>query len=233
MSLLGSTLGGWSNFRKLNLEDKAVFNSALEGFVGVNYEPMEVQSQVVAGVNYRYLCKANLIDEPTLHYFSWVSMFAPLDGKPYITNIQRIEEPKMVESQKVDQFELVSLKASLRNNAGESAEDVLGFERLVRDGNECYQYYQAERGVGLTHATQVICPLGLAIIEGYKFDYKQAIEVFYTGNWGSKFIKLSLSKVLSPEVKEPVWTFVSDLGTQVQIGADTGEILKAVLLEKV
>ncbi|BCL73292.1 hypothetical protein VINI7043_18434 [Vibrio nigripulchritudo ATCC 27043] len=226
-------LGGWSNFRQLNLEDKSVFNSAFDGFVGVHYEPFEVQTQVVAGVNYRYLCKANRVNEPALHFFAWVSIFTPLDGGAYITNIQRIQEPNVVQNQKVDQFELVSLTAVLNNGVAESAEDVLGFEHLVREGDECYQYYQAERGLGLTHANQVMCPMGLGVIDGYKVSYKQAIELFHTGDWGGKFIYLTLSRIVSLNVKEPVWTFISDLGTQVQIGANTGEIHEAVLTELV
>jgi hypothetical protein len=39
-------------------EAQKVFNEALKGFVGANYTPLAFASQIVAGINYCFLCKA-------------------------------------------------------------------------------------------------------------------------------------------------------------------------------
>ena len=51
MSEQAVLLGGWTAYHKLSAKDQAVFNQALEGFVGVQYTPFEVSTQVVAGTN--------------------------------------------------------------------------------------------------------------------------------------------------------------------------------------
>jgi len=83
--------GGWTEYRDLTSEDKAVFDEALQGFVGVNYTPNSVATQVVAGVNYRFKCTA------TLHRpngdTKWeviVEIYQPLEGTPHIISIARV-----------------------------------------------------------------------------------------------------------------------------------------------
>lgn len=82
-------VGGWTPYHPLTPKDKEVFKEALGGFVGVNYTPEEVSSQVVNGTNYRYLSKASLPGSSA----SWqaiVEIYAPINGKPHITQIHRI-----------------------------------------------------------------------------------------------------------------------------------------------
>ncbi len=83
--------GGWTKYRDLTSEDKAVFDEALEGLIGVNYTPNSVATQVVAGVNYRFKCTA------TLHRPSgdteWeviIVIYKPLEGAPHIIEIVRV-----------------------------------------------------------------------------------------------------------------------------------------------
>ncbi|WP_421207133.1 hypothetical protein [Aeromonas enteropelogenes] len=54
MSEQAVLVGGWTAYHKLTAEDQAVFDQALKGFVGVQYVPFEVSTQVVAGTNYRF-----------------------------------------------------------------------------------------------------------------------------------------------------------------------------------
>lgn len=82
--------GGWSQYRELTDEDKAVFNEALEGFVGVDYQPKAVSTQVVAGMNYRFKCDATLPGPIPMQWEAIVEIFSPLEGKPHITGIQKI-----------------------------------------------------------------------------------------------------------------------------------------------
>ncbi|MBK5542124.1 MULTISPECIES: hypothetical protein [Pseudomonas] len=82
-------VGGWTAYHKLTPKDQEVFKEALAGFVGVNYTPELVSTQVVNGTNYRYQTKATLPGSSS----SWqaiVEIYAPINGKPHITQIHRI-----------------------------------------------------------------------------------------------------------------------------------------------
>ncbi|WP_230013002.1 hypothetical protein [Pseudomonas chlororaphis] len=82
-------VGGWTPYHKLTPKDQEVFKEALAGFVGVHYAPELVSTQVVNGTNYRYQSKATLPGSSE----SWqavVEIYAPIKGKPHITQIHRI-----------------------------------------------------------------------------------------------------------------------------------------------
>ena len=90
MSNLAETLvGGWSAFHPLTANDQAVFNQALNGFVGVHYTPTSVATQIVAGTNYRFKCTAS-IPPAEVVWEAIVEIYAPLVGNPHITGITRI-----------------------------------------------------------------------------------------------------------------------------------------------
>ncbi|MGE7955622.1 hypothetical protein ACQKQA_03315 [Pseudomonas sp. NPDC089530] len=89
MSAQEHFVGGWTPYHELTPKDKEVFKEALAGFVGVHYTPEKVSTQVVNGTNYRYLSKATLPGSSD----SWqavVEIYAPIKGKPHITQIHRI-----------------------------------------------------------------------------------------------------------------------------------------------
>ncbi|MDU9391966.1 hypothetical protein [Pseudomonas sp. zfem002] len=83
-------VGGWTPYHPLTAQDKAVFEEALAGFVGVNYQPLEVSTQVVNGTNYRYLTNASLPGASQVVWRAVVEIYAPINGKPHITQIHRI-----------------------------------------------------------------------------------------------------------------------------------------------
>lgn len=60
MSEQAVLVGGWTAYHKLTAKDQAVFDAALKGFVGGQYKPFEVSTQVVAGTNYRFKCKSTV-----------------------------------------------------------------------------------------------------------------------------------------------------------------------------
>lgn len=79
--------GGWTAFEELSRQAIMVFSEATNGLVGVDYEPLFVKSQVVAGTNYKFLCKARTITQTPEVFIALVSVFKPLDGAARLTPI--------------------------------------------------------------------------------------------------------------------------------------------------
>ena len=82
--------GGWTSWNfTLSHEAMQVFKEATRGLLGVSYTPLAFASQVVAGLNYSFLCKATAVvpDPPTrvvkMHLFQPL----PGGGTPQITQI--------------------------------------------------------------------------------------------------------------------------------------------------
>lgn len=90
MSEQAVLVGGWTAYHKLTAEDQAVFNQAMKGFVGVQYTPFEVSTQVVAGTNYRFKCKSTVPLAQPIHGEAVVQIFQSLDGSAHITSITPI-----------------------------------------------------------------------------------------------------------------------------------------------
>ncbi|GLX91167.1 hypothetical protein Pfra02_37350 [Pseudomonas fragi] len=61
----------------------------LTGFVDVSFTPEEVSSQIVNGINYRYKSIAT-ISGSISGLQAIVEIYAPINGKPYITQPHRI-----------------------------------------------------------------------------------------------------------------------------------------------
>lgn len=82
--------GGWqaSESPEITSELRAVFDKALDGFVGVGYEPIAyLGRQIVAGTNHAFFCRAQVIYPNSLPYFAIVFIYEDLDGKAEITDI--------------------------------------------------------------------------------------------------------------------------------------------------
>lgn len=89
MATLESLVGGWTAYHPLTPEDQQVFKEALNGFIGVNYEPSEVSTQLVNGTNYRYKCTAS-IPPAEVVWQAIVEIYKPINGKPHIVSIIRL-----------------------------------------------------------------------------------------------------------------------------------------------
>lgn len=83
-------VGGWTKFRPVTEEDFAVFNEALNGLVGVSYEPLIVATQLVNGTNYRFICNATTMTNPPSDYLAEITIFKPLEGPAVITSIKQL-----------------------------------------------------------------------------------------------------------------------------------------------
>lgn len=72
----------------ITAELQEIFNKALEGYDGVKLEPVELLStQVVAGINYRFLCNETVLVPNAEPKEVIVTVFEDLDGSCSITDV--------------------------------------------------------------------------------------------------------------------------------------------------
>ncbi|QZT38441.1 hypothetical protein K5X82_05975 [Halosquirtibacter xylanolyticus] len=85
-----SCCGGFTPYSKdIPMDALDAFHEAMEGFVGVGYEPLCYASQVVQGTNYCFFCNATLVVADPVVYPAFVEVFKPLEGKACITHISK------------------------------------------------------------------------------------------------------------------------------------------------
>lgn len=83
-------MGGWSEYKPLTEEAKKVFEDVLNNFVGVDYSPLLVATQVVAGENMNFFCNAKAVYPSAPNKGAIVSIYKPLDGEAHITEIKEV-----------------------------------------------------------------------------------------------------------------------------------------------
>lgn len=77
-------LGGWSNFDfTLTPQAKDSFEAAMSPLFGAQYTPLAFASQVVAGINYCFICEVQYATLPTNENAVLVYIYQPLDGRPH------------------------------------------------------------------------------------------------------------------------------------------------------
>ena len=82
--------GGWqiADTAALTPELRDTFDSAMEGLVGVGYEPLALLAeQLVAGMNRCVLCRAQAVYPDAQPYYALVFVYEDLSGKAEITRI--------------------------------------------------------------------------------------------------------------------------------------------------
>jgi hypothetical protein len=82
--------GGWFGFHDVSPAEKEVLTSALNGLLGVKYDPLQVATQVVSGTNYCFLCKATVLSPSATPHPVLIRVYQPLSGKPHISSIAPI-----------------------------------------------------------------------------------------------------------------------------------------------
>lgn len=124
---------------------------------------------------------------------------------------------------------LLKKSGRLKNNYAKAPGDISGFDYIIHGKHEghCYQYFVGSPPLdGMTQAESVPCPVGIEIFNSFKIGYREAIQIFHSGNWGDSFSSIILSKPESyPPSNEPFWNILSNLGLQVIIGANSGKII--------
>lgn len=84
--------GGYTQQRPLEVSEHELFRQVTAGMTGVSYTPESVGTQVVAGTNYRFVCKAKTVTPNPETYRAEVIVFKPLpgQGEAKITKITRL-----------------------------------------------------------------------------------------------------------------------------------------------
>lgn len=93
-------LGGWKNVEDGTLNDdlKSIFNSALEGLLGANYEPIELlATQVVNGTNYKFLASGTKATNPIIEGTYNIIVNKSSDGTISLVDIEVVEEKEILE----------------------------------------------------------------------------------------------------------------------------------------
>lgn len=82
--------GGYANFRKIDEKEKALFVEAMKNLLGVHYTLLCVSSQVVNGINYRFLCEAKVVAPDPVPYNALVTIYSPIQGEPVVLEIRTV-----------------------------------------------------------------------------------------------------------------------------------------------
>ena len=99
-------MGGWNvpESNEITEEQKAIFDKAVEKLLGVNYEPVAyLASQVVAGMNHCFLCKATVVAPDAVPAFKLVYIYEDLEGNATVSsiadlNIALLQEGRIADS---------------------------------------------------------------------------------------------------------------------------------------
>lgn len=86
--------GGWQATTDTAIDEdaQAAFDAAMEGLLGVEYEPIDLlATQVVAGTNYCFLCRSTIVVPDAVPGYAFVYVYKDLSGKAEILDIQDIE----------------------------------------------------------------------------------------------------------------------------------------------
>ncbi len=87
----GQVAGGWAAAQDTAVTDEiaAKVARALEGLVGVNYEPvMYLGSQVVAGTNHAVLCRATVVVPDAVPFWAVLYLYEDLEGNVTVMKIE-------------------------------------------------------------------------------------------------------------------------------------------------
>ena len=86
--------GGWQRTESAEIteEERAVFDKAMEGLLGVNYVPVALEgTQVVAGRNYCFLCNSTVVYPGAETKQALVYIYEDLNGNASVTEIVPFE----------------------------------------------------------------------------------------------------------------------------------------------
>lgn len=92
---LNTHVGAYTLYHVVTEEETEIFNEAMATTIGVDYEPLLVATQLVAGINYRFVCNARALTLSSTPYLAEVTIFVPLPSatsqKPVCVTIKRLE----------------------------------------------------------------------------------------------------------------------------------------------
>jgi hypothetical protein len=83
-------VGNYGPFHPVSEYESAVFNQVTADKIGVSFEANYVSTQVVSGINYRFAGTETITDKDSTKRPVFITVYAPLDGTPYITGVQNV-----------------------------------------------------------------------------------------------------------------------------------------------
>lgn len=86
---LGIMVGGWKPYRVMDAETQQVFDQAVN-LLGVDYSPIAVASQLVAGVNYSFFCNAKVVGPNTPNEAVMILVYVNPEGLGKLQSIQSV-----------------------------------------------------------------------------------------------------------------------------------------------
>ncbi|MBO4835273.1 MAG: hypothetical protein J5483_04090 [Lachnospiraceae bacterium] len=92
----GALLGGWivtgDMTSQLTDDERAVFDQAIDGLVGAEYEPISIiATQLVAGMNYAYLCTTTPVVPDSKPHWTIAVVYKDLQGNASLSNVADLE----------------------------------------------------------------------------------------------------------------------------------------------
>ena len=90
----GPAVGSWAAAENTEItpDELAVFDKAIEGLMGVKYEPvLLLGTQVVAGTNYAFLCKGTVVYPDALPYWYILYVYEDLQGNVKVLDVENLE----------------------------------------------------------------------------------------------------------------------------------------------
>lgn len=82
--------GGWSTYEALDEDTQKVFDQVTKGLEGVDYTPLCVSKQVVAGMNYCFFCVGKTVVKEPVKKNYYIEVYVDLGGKSEKPEIKQI-----------------------------------------------------------------------------------------------------------------------------------------------
>lgn len=79
-------VGGWTSLHVPDAKELAIFKEVTAPLLGVQYEALEVRSQIVNGTNYQYIANQTVVGSTLVRRVA-VAVYDPINGQPHITSI--------------------------------------------------------------------------------------------------------------------------------------------------
>lgn len=84
--------GGYTEEREPSMEEYQLFRAVTDNMEGMSFTPLTVQTQVVAGINYKFYCRFSDGSEEYSPGHCWLTIYKPLpgQGEPKVTSLEKV-----------------------------------------------------------------------------------------------------------------------------------------------
>lgn len=85
-----SMAGSWSDYRQPTKDELTIFDAAMQGHLGVHYQPVAVATQIVNGLNYSFFCNATPVTAQPMHEAAIVDIWMDGSQEIKLTDIHKV-----------------------------------------------------------------------------------------------------------------------------------------------